>query len=229
MKVLVIPDLHCPFEHPDAVSFLKWVKGKHRPDKIVCLGDEADFYAISDYDHEPEAMSADSELLSCIEHLQPIYKLFPDVEVCTSNHTIRPFKRAMRSNLPQRLLRSYSEILEAPKGWRWADFFIHDGVRYEHGEGQSGAQGALKAAQAYMQSTVIGHLHAFAGILFYCSPTRSIFGFNAGWLGDEARYAFRYGKHQKAKGVLGCGMVVDGVPEFIPMRLNAKGRWIKRA
>jgi hypothetical protein len=34
---------------------------------------------------------------------------------------------------------------------------------------------------------------------------------------DVDAYAFQYGKNSKDKPVIGCGVVIDGVPSFIPM------------
>jgi hypothetical protein len=224
--VLAIPDLHCPFEHKDSLAFLKAVKNMYKPTDIVCLGDEIDAHALGDYDHDPDGMSAGQELEKAIESLQPFYKLFPNVKVCTSNHTSRPYRQAFKHGIPRAFLRDYAEFLLAPKGWSWADSWEVDGVVYEHGEGFSGAAAAIKSAQQNMQSTVIGHIHAFAGIQFSANSKHLIFGFNAGCLIDRHAYAFAYGKKIKSKPILGCGIISDGVPTFIPMLLNGKSRWV---
>ena len=226
--VLAIPDMHCPFEHPDTVAFLKKVKAKYRPNQIVCLGDEMDAAAISDYDSDPDGMAAGLELEKTIEHLKPIYKLFPKVMVCTSNHTARPFRAAYKHGIPRAFMKDYRAFLQAPKGWEWRDEWEVDGVIYEHGEGFTGASAAIKSAQGNMQSTIIGHIHAFAGIQYNANSKHLIFGFNAGCLIDRHAYAFAYGKKLKNKPILGCGIIQNGIPIFIPMQLNSKGRWTKR-
>lgn len=226
MIVLAIPDIHCPFEHQDAISFLKAVKNKYKPNEVVFLGDEIDAHSLGDYDHDPDGMAPGAELEASIKHLQPFYKLFPKAKVCTSNHTARPYRQAFKHGIPKAFLKGYSEFLQAPKGWRWEDSWEIDGVIYEHGEGFSGASAAIKSAQGNMQPTVIGHIHAFAGIQFSANSKHLIFGFNAGCLIDRHKYAFAYGKKIKSKPILGCGVIVDGVPTFIPMALNSKGRWL---
>jgi hypothetical protein len=223
--VLAIPDLHCPFEHKDSLAFLKAVKTKFKPDSIVCLGDEADMHALSNHDHDSDGLSAGDELQVAIEHLQPFYKLFPNVMVCTSNHTARPYRRAFKFGIPKAFMRSYSEFLKAPKGWKWSDSWEVDNVIYEHGECFTGASAAIKSAQGNMQSTVIGHIHAFAGIQFNANSKHLIFGFNAGCLIDRHAYAFEYGKKLKSKPILGCGIITNGIPIFIPMSLSKSGRW----
>lgn len=224
--VLVISDLQIPFEHKDALAFLRWVKGRYKPNKVVNIGDEVDMHALSDYDHDPDGYSAGHELEKSLERLKAYYKMFPDTLVCTSNHTARPFRRAHKFGIPKAYLKEYHEFLKAPAGWKWADFHIIDGVRYEHGEGQSGPLGALKAALRNMQPTVIGHLHSHAGIQYTANSKHLIYGFNVGCLIDTNAYAFAYGKHSNNKPIIGVGIVEKGNPLYIPMSLDKHGRWI---
>lgn len=223
--VLAIPDLHCPFEHQDSLAFLKAVKKRYQPTTVVCMGDEIDAHSLGDYDHDPDGMSAGDELNSAIEHLKAFYDLFPKTLVCTSNHTARPYRQAFKHGIPKAFLKGYHEFLQAPTGWQWADDWEIDGVIYEHGEGFSGQQAAIKSALGNMASTVIGHIHSFAGIQFSANSKHLIFGFNTGCLIDRHKYAFAYGKKMKTKPILGCGVIIDGTPTFVPMKLNGKGRW----
>lgn len=224
--VLAISDLQIPFEHKDALEFLKWVKGKYKPTKVVNIGDEVDMHALSDYDHDPDGYSAGHELEKSIERLQEYYKLFPQTLVCTSNHTARPFRRAHKFGIPRAYLRDYAEFLKAPKGWVWSDKHEIDGVAYEHGEGQSGPLGALKAALANMQPTVIGHLHSHAGIQYSANSKHLIYGFNVGCLIDVNSYAFAYGKKLTQKPIIGVGIITKGIPQYVPMLLDKHGRWV---
>lgn len=223
--VLAIPDIHFPAHHADTFAFLRAVKSKYKPTEVVCLGDEIDAAALGEWDKDPDQPGAKDELDRSVALLKTLYKIFPNVKVCTSNHTSRIYRKAFKAGLPSRVLRSYAEILEAPSGWRWADSWEVNGVIYEHGEGFSGQQGALKAATQNMQSTVIGHLHAYAGIQYYANSKHLIWGFNAGCLIDKSNPAFNYGKHIKAKPILGVGLIQNGIPTFIPMCLQKNGRW----
>ncbi len=224
--VLAIPDLHYPFAHKDHLTFLAAIVKKYQPTQVVCLGDEIDAHALSDYTHDPDGYSAGHELERAVDNLKVLYKKFPNVRVCTSNHTARPFRRAQKFGLPSALLKSYKEFLEAPKGWHWADSWEIDGIIYEHGEGFSGQNAALKAAQANMQSTVIGHVHSYAGIQYHANPKLLIFGFNVGCLINRKAYAFSYGTKLKTKPIIGAGIIHKGIPVFIPMKLDSQGNWI---
>lgn len=225
-KVMVTPDLQMPFHHKDSLDFLYEVIKKERPSVHTNLGDECDMHALSDWDHDPDGMSAGDELKAAKKSLKELYQIIPETLVCTSNHTARPFRKAYKHGIPRTLIKDYKDFLEAPKGWHWADDWELDGVVYEHGEGFSGQQGALKAALGNMQSTVIGHLHSFAGIQWSANSKHLIFGFNVGCLIDRHSYAFAYGQKMKNKPILGCGIVDRGIPKFIPMLLDKNGRWV---
>jgi hypothetical protein len=225
MKVLVIPDLHVPFHHKDAYKFLKAIKKKYKPNYIVNLGDLEDWHSISMHDSDPDGLSAGDELKALRDGVKPFIKLFPKMKICTSNHGSLPFRRAFKYGMPSDLIKDYADILKAPPGWKWADQWEVDGVLYEHGDPFTGQNAALKCAEQNMQSTVIGHVHSFAGIQYSANSKHLIFGFNVGCLIDRDAYAFEYAKKIKRKPILGCGVVTDGIPMFIPMLLNSKGRW----
>ena len=224
--VLVIPDIQYPFQHQDAHAFLKLIVKTHKPDIIVQIGDLLDQHYYSKYGPSSKATDGKVEIQHAISDLQSgLYKLFPEVYVCWGNHDLRIAKRASDAGIDAYLLKSYQEIIKSPKGWQFADRWEIDGVIYEHGIGRSGYQGALKAAQANMQSTVIGHLHSCAGILWYGNKKNLIFGFNVGALVDDNKYAFEYARFSAQKSILGCGLVLNGIPVFIPMVLKKNGRW----
>lgn len=224
--ILAIPDLHTPFHHPDAYAFLKAIKRKYSPTDVVCLGDEQDGHAISFHSTDPNGLSAKQEYVESIRALRGLYSIFPEAKVCTSNHTSLPYRRAFEAGLPDVYLKSYKDFLQAPTGWQWADEWEIDGIIFIHGQGYSGQNAAIKAANAYMQSVVIGHVHSFAGINYSANKKHLIFGMNAGCLINTKAYAFAYAKDHKNKPILGAGLIVHGVPMFIPMVLTRQGRWI---
>ena len=222
--VLAIPDLHCPFEHLDALDFLKAVQAAYKVTEVICLGDEIDAHAFSRWPKDPDGMGAGQELAAAIEALIPFYVAFPDVQVCVSNHTIRPKKMMKEIGLPARLWPTYETMLNAPDGWSWHEHIIIDNVRYMHGDqGKGGMNGWTKNSGVYHQSTVVGHWHSKAGV-YYDS---GMFNLNAGCLIDRKSYAFDYAKNSHKGPNLGCGIVIDGkVGHFIPMITDSDDRWV---
>ena len=225
--VLAISDTQCPFEHKDTGAFLTWVKEKFKPTKIVAIGDEADYHALSRFVHDPDGYSAGDELKYTVKHLQPIYKLFPKVMCCTSNHVDRPYDRAYEAGIPRSMMKDIREILKAPKGWQWADTWVIDGISYVHGHHLPGGKHCIqRAATEYPTSVVFGHVHAHAGIYYKATKKDLRFAMNIGCLIDNEAYAFVYGKKFIDKPIVGCGIITKGLPQFVPMLLNTKGRWV---
>jgi len=222
-RVLVISDLHIPHHSGRALSFLKDVYKEYRCDTVVCLGDEVDLHGISFHKTNPDLDSAGVELRKSVAILKEFYAAFPKVMVCTSNHTSLPFRKAFDLGLPKELIRSYAEILQAPIAWRWQDEWVIDGISYIHGEALGSSITALKNAVTKRRiSTVFGHLHSEAGLYYSATSHDLIFAMNCGCLIDPHHLAFEYGKKFALKPVLGCGVVLDGEPHFIPMPLEDK-------
>lgn len=212
--ILVIPDIHAPFQHKETIPFLQHVQKKFNCDRVVCLGDEVDYAALNRFGLDPNGHNAAFELSLAKSFLKEFYQAFPIVEVCESNHTKRPLRVAFEAGLPEELVMPYKQALEAPDGWSWHNRIIIDNVLYIHGEGYSGANGHVKAAKDNRMSTVIGHLHSNAGVQYFQAETNRIFAMNAGCLIDRKAYAFKYAKTIANKPTLGCGVIIDGQIAF---------------
>lgn len=217
MNILTISDLHAPFHHPDAFDFLRDLKRQYKPHAVICLGDEIDAHAWSRFPRNPDLPGANDELSQAKAALKQLYKIFPHVDVCLSNHTIRPWKRSSEVGLPIAFLKSIKEVLEAPAGWDWHHHVRVDDVLYIHGEGFSGQNGAAKAATLYRSKVVMAHIHAWGGVVHMTGMNDKIYAVNAGCLIDPQSEAFSYGKHLAMKPTLGTAVIVDGVPGFVPM------------
>lgn len=223
--ILCIPDTQAPFEHPDALPFLSAVSDFFQPTDVVHLGDEVDQHALGRWPKDPDGYSAGLEHQNSLIFLHALWDLFPKMKICTSNHTVRAWKKAFEAGIPKAFLRSYAEAMEAPATVEWRDRWVIDNIVFEHGEGVSGKYAAVRAAEANRKSTVIGHIHSFAGIQYSASFENLIFGFNTGCLINVQAYAFKYGEKIRNKPVLGCGIIVHGVPFFIPLMERADKRW----
>lgn len=224
--VLVIPDLQIPFHHRDAIRFLKWAKETFNPTQVVSIGDEVDQYNLSRYAKDPDAMSAGEELKVTHKYLKELYEVFPEAKACLSNHLDRVLKRAMDAGIPRGYMRSINEFMQAPDGWKWARSWEIGGVRYEHGDACNGQRAHVILAESNRQSTVIGHHHSHGGINYLANASEMIFGMNVGCLIDIDSVAFAYSKAFRHKPTLGLGVVLGGIPAFVPMITNRRGRWV---
>lgn len=220
-NTLVIGDTHEPFCHRDYLDFCLETKKRFDCGKVKHVGDEVDNHALSYHEHDPDGHSASGEMALAMKRMKRWYKAFPRVDICVGNHSALPFRKAFTAGLPSRWLKAYSEVWEAPKGWRWALEWVDDGVLYTHGTGASGKNAALVQAEKNRMPTVIGHTHTFAGAQYHASRKDLVWGLNVGCGIDRKAYSFAYAKEQANKPVLGCGVVLeDGrIPLFIPMPL----------
>lgn len=214
MRVLTISDTHAPFAHPGALDFLAGLKKEYKPDEVVHLGDEIDGHGWSRHHRHPDAPGQGDELRQAIAWMQELYKLFPKVKVCNSNHNTRAYRTASRAGLPLGYLQATHEVLKAPKTWVWADQWQLDGVLYAHGEGFSGINAARTAAISLRSNVVIGHIHSNAGVQYHSNGVTTVWGMNAGCLVNGASYALEYSKHFVNKQVISTGVVLDKIPHI---------------
>ena len=70
MRVLVIPDLHLPYHHPDALPWLSRLKRELKPELVVCIGDLLDNHYLSPHGMHEKALSPETELSTRSECLR---------------------------------------------------------------------------------------------------------------------------------------------------------------
>ncbi|AHN84693.1 phosphatase 2a-like protein (endogenous virus) [Gutovirus Vc1] len=229
-SILVIPDLHAPYQHPDTLEFLATVAAHYKPDTIVNLGDETDMHGLSFHDSDPNLDSAGVELSKAREFLQKLERMFPQMLLCHSNHGSMLHRKAKVHGIPVEMIKSYREVLFPNgngQGWDWAFEHILDLPNGEKVMFKHQASGDLLAAAAHERcNLVIGHLHGKFAINYAASKQALYWGLNGGCLIDAKSMAFSYGENFKNKPIIGCSVIVDSLPILVPMRLDAAGRWI---
>lgn len=225
-RILVISDLHAPYMHQDAVEFLKALKDKYKPTRVILTGDEADYHAISFHDSDPDLKSPGDELEKAIECLKPLYKLFPEADVLESNHGSLVIRKALATGLSRKFFRSPGEILEAPKTWNWhfdINLKLPNGTDcyFHHSKGAN----VKKNSQAMGSSFVQGHHHESFEIQYWGNPNALLFGMTVGCLVDSKSLAMAYNKNNLRRPVIGCGLIIDSIPQLVPLVMDKKGRW----
>jgi hypothetical protein len=227
-SILCISDQHFPYQHRDTVPFLKALNDKYAFDLVVNMGDEVDNHAISFHDSDPNLMSPGDELERAIKELQPVYKLFPKVEVIDSNHGSLAFRKGKNAMLPDQVFKSPRDILRAPKGWNWNKDLIVDtemGKVYFH-HGKSGTAGKLSKNMSL--NAVQGHHHSVFQVTYWGSPVGLFFDMHVGCLVDDNSLALAYNKTTLQRPVIGLGVIINGRPQLVPMHLTRGGKWTGR-
>lgn len=227
-SILVIPDMHIPAHHKDAIPFLRAVKAQYTPDAVVFLGDLVDFHSMSYHEHDPDLNSPAKELEEINKYVKELYELFPEAYCLFGNHDKLIHRKATTAGLPKEAVRELSDILNAPKGWVWSSDLklptVKGNIYFTHGKTQS----INKLAQIMGMSCCQGHFHSKFYVSYYATPNGLYFDANFGCLIDKDHRAFLYGEQCIGKPVLGVGIIKEGRAVPVPMRLAPKGRWLKK-
>ena len=222
--VLIIPDLHAPYHHPQTIEFLKAVhKARGCRPRVVATGDIADFHSMSRHVHETDAWSPAREYQKLLEFTAELEEAFPEGDWVLGNHDLIPQRQMKELGLVGAMLKSPNELYGVGEGWTLHPLFHvidPDGwdVLVEHGIGSGGKYGCANTAKEKRCSYVQGHIHSAAAVIYSSNHENTIFGMNVGCLVDADSLAMRYGKYATRKGVMGCGVVYSGGhAEFVPM------------
>ena len=218
----MIPDLHCPCMHPNTIEILKAAKRKFKPTRVVVIGDIVDWRSISYHEKHTSASNPHDEFVSAYQQLQSIYKLFPKADWLIGNHDDLPKRKALTAELPAEVLMYPYKDLFNVNGWKVTERYGSieiDGVLYRHGDSGKGGQRLAAFANALVlgKPLVQGHHHGQGGVEFHDNGQNIIWGMQVGCLIDRENPAFTYGLRFDRKPILGYGVVIDGVPQFIPV------------
>jgi len=224
--VLVISDLHIPYHHKDSFAFLKEIKKQFKIDFVVNIGDLLDFHAISFHETNPDLPSAGDELTLAKNYIKELESVFPDVTEVHSNHSSLVYRRAIKYGMSAQFLRPYSEFLGTKK-WKWVDDLtleLSNGKRVYFTHGKSAD--VIKVSQTMGMNAVQGHFHTKFNIQYWANPDDLYWGMAVGCLINQKSMAFAYARNFNARFVLGCGIIIDGIPRLLPMVLDNNGDWI---
>jgi len=227
-RILVISDMHLPYQHKDSIKFLKEIKKEFKPDTTISIGDLLDQHALSFHDSSPELYSAGHELDKAKEYVKELESIFPKLIEVDSNHSSMIYRRALKHGLPRAYLKDYGDFLETKK-WKWVDdltLTMSNGQRCFFTHGRSAD--VLKVSQTMGMSAVQGHYHTKFVISWWANPDNLFFGMNVGCLIDQKSMAFNYAKNFRTRFIIGCGIIINGIPRLLPMVLDKKGNWINK-
>jgi len=202
-RILVIGDIHAPFELEGYLDFCKETYAKHLCNQVVYIGDIIDNHYTSYHETSSDGMGGADELEHAIEAVKLWKEAFPVADVIIGNHDRLVMRKAQTSDIPSAWIKSYNEVLGTD--WNWVERVVYDNVQYIHGEGGT----ARTKAKNDMMSTVQGHVHTQAYVEWMVGRNFRIFGMQVGCGVDGGSYAAAYAKHFK-KQAIGCGVVLGG-------------------
>jgi len=206
-RILVIGDLHCPFELDGYLEFCVDTYERHLCNQVVFIGDIIDNHYSSYHETDPNGMGGAYELAQAIEHVEAWSEAFPEADVIIGNHDRIIMRKAFSSSVPKEWIKDYNEVLGT--SWNWVERIEYDGVQFVHGEGGT----ARTKAKNDFQSTVQGHIHTQAYVEWMVGNNFNLVGMQVGCGIDRNSYAAGYAKHFK-KQAIGCGVVIGGHTAF---------------
>lgn len=226
-RVLLISDMHIPYHHPDTLDFLKHLKNKYQPTRVICLGDEIDHHALSYHDSDPDLYSAGDELDAAIPVIAELQKIFPVMDIVDSNHGSMVWRKAKTNGIPKHYIKSYNEVLGVGEGWKW--YFdltvkLPDGnICYIH---HGKVSDVTRLSQQMGMCAIQGHYHNNFKIDYWGNPVALYWAMQCGCLIDDDSLAFSYNNVNIKRPVVGTGLIIDSKPVLEPMVLDSFGKWI---
>lgn len=219
-RILFISDLHIPYHNKEALSFLRMLKKRYNPTRVISLGDELDKHALSFHTSDPDLRSAGDELKAALPVIKELHDMFPVMDLLDSNHGSLVWRKAKEHGIPRHYIKSYNDVLQVSDGWKWHDDLVLDlpdgqKVYVHHGKSQD----ALKTSQAMGMSHVCGHYHNSFGVKYWANPQGLYWAMNSGCLIDDDSLAFAYNNVNLHRPIIGTSLIIDGVPILEAMPL----------
>lgn len=214
-NILIIGDLHCPFNLQSYLEFCLKQQKKFKCGKVIFIGDVIDNHYSSYHESDPDGMSAGDELDVAIKELQKYYTTFPQATVIIGNHDRLVYRKAFSGGVSKRWIKEYRDVLNVPN-WEFVESLDLFNVNINHGEGGT-ARAKMKKE---LQSQIQGHLHSDLYVEYIVGKNFRIFGMQVGCGVNNKTYAMAYGRDYK-KPAIGCGVLLNNgtLPIVIPMEL----------
>lgn len=219
-RILWISDLHAPYQHKKALTFLEGLKRRYEPTRIIIGGDECDLHSLNLHGVDPDLPSAGDELKLARLFMKEISAMFPVADILESNHTSLAYRRAFKAGIARGYMRSYNEILEVPNTWIWhPDLMIKlpndQDCYFCHGKSADG----LKLSRNMACNVVQGHFHSKFSIQYWSNPRNLFWSMQAGCMIDDTAMAMAYNKLTLDRPIIGTGLIIDSVPTLEAMPL----------
>jgi len=227
-RLLILSDVHLPFQHPQAFEFLQKVKKDVRPDHVISVGDIIDLASVQvSRPSDPNIDSPIFELEKARKEIKILEKIFPKMQICWGNHDLRLLRKAELVGIPRSMLRDINSILEVKAKWTWHDKIIitlpnGQQVYFTHNFKRNAMSSSKELGVSFCQ----GHFHTALSCEFWSSPTALNFALNVGCLINPKAEAFRYQKNFLKRPILGCAAIIDSSPRLYTMLLNSNGKWL---
>lgn len=234
-KLLIFGDLHAPYHHRPAVKLLEQLGKKWKPDHLICLGDLADFYAVSSHSKSPDRRHAlqweVAQVLEVLDRLDAI-PTTKTKRFLEGNHEDR-FSRYVADKAPELFgLVNTPQLLQLrDRGWKFTPYRKYDqiGKLYlTHDLGFVGRYAIQRTLDAIQHSIVTGHTHRLSYIVESNVLEQPKVAASFGWLGDVSDIDYMHAAKAKKDWALGLGIgyhdTKSGLVQLTPIPILKKGK-----
>ena len=218
--ILAFGDTHGPYQHKQTLKFLAAVKSSFPIDRVVHMGDLLDMYSVSDYPKDlnhPDTWK--DEFKKGRQFVKALGELFPKMELLSSNHDDRAYKKSRVAGVPRELLVPYLKAVNAPEGWK-----LHKQlsltVDYDRSQwlfSHTFNMSPIDAAKALNKSICVGHNHTKFGMTAFHNGDKLVWGVDCGCLISDEGHPYKYNKLQISRPILGCTIIQNGEPRLISL------------
>lgn len=190
-RLLIVPDLHCPFHDQKAWRLMMKAAKAFKPDTIVSIGDFCDFYSVSSHSKDPsrafrlpQELAAANRLLDDLDSLGATRKIFIE-----GNHESR-LHRYLCDKAPELFgLVTVPQLFKlGPRNWEHVPYKDHIKIGklyFTHDVGKAGRYATFQTLDTYGHSVVTGHSHRFCTVVEGDALGKHRISTNLGWLGDS--------------------------------------------
>lgn len=189
-KILIVPDVHFPFEDKKAWALFLKAGKEFKPDHVVILGDFIDCYSVSSHSKHPErALKLKEEVEATKKGLDQVIALGAKNNVFIAGNHCDRLERYLRDKAPE--LYNYisiPEILELKKkGFKYTpykDSYKLGKMNFTHDTGVAGKFAHYKALETFQHNVIIGHTHRIGYAVEGNAQGERHVTAQLGWLGN---------------------------------------------
>jgi hypothetical protein len=120
-NTLLVPDLHLPYQHPDAFDFLWALHTQYKFKRILNVGDIFDHHRPSYHESESDALNPEDEFRAAKAKAHELQSMFPDMTITEGNHDLILVRQAKTIGIPLAAICDANKTYDLKKSWRWVD------------------------------------------------------------------------------------------------------------
>lgn len=224
-KILLIPDVHIPFEDKRAWNLMMAVARNVKPDRIIVLGDFLDKYCLSTHPKDPDKrhillkdeIDAGLARLDELDALGATHKDF-----LAGNHEFR-LDRYIQDKAPDLFgLLTTRKLLELDRrGWAYTPYKHFKTIGklvVTHDAGKAGLGATADAVGKFGHSVAHGHTHTFVTVVRGDAMGNKHVGCSFGWLGDPNAANYVHEIHKKMNWSHGFGLALMDSKGWVRMQ-----------